>query len=58
MGAAKESAREGNAMPRIIHPLAGLLALLTITTFWLSTTISELFLSRSEEHTSELQSLV
>lgn len=32
-------------MPRIIHPLAGLLALLTIATFWLSTAISELFLS-------------
>ena len=35
----------GNAMPRIIHPLAGIIALLTIVTFWLSTAISELFLS-------------
>ena len=34
-------------MPRIIHPLAGPLALLTITTFWLSTAISELFLSEA-----------
>ena len=34
-------------MPRIIHPLAGLLALLTIATFWLSTAISELFLSEA-----------
>ena len=34
-------------MPRIIHPLAGLLALLTITTFWLSSAISELFLSQA-----------
>lgn len=30
-------------MPRIIHPLAGLIAILTIATFWLSTVISELF---------------
>lgn len=30
-------------MPRIIHPLAGLVAILTIATFWLSTAISELF---------------
>lgn len=34
-------------MPRIIHPLAGMIALLTISTFWLSTAISELFLSES-----------
>ena len=34
-------------MPRIIHPLAGVLALLMITTFWLSTAISELFLSET-----------
>lgn len=33
-------------MPRLIHPLAGVVALLTIATFWLSTVISELFLSR------------
>ena len=36
-----------NAMPRIIHPLAGMIALLTIATFWLSTAISELFLSQA-----------
>ena len=30
-------------MPRIIHPIAGLIAFLTIATFWLSTAISELF---------------
>ncbi|WP_324695165.1 FAD-dependent oxidoreductase [Novosphingobium sp. RL4] len=34
-------------MPRIIHPVAGLIALLTIATFWLSTVISELFLSEA-----------
>lgn len=28
---------------RIIHPVAGVLALLTILSFWLSTTLSELF---------------
>ncbi len=33
-------------MPRIIHPVAGLIALLMIATFWLSTLISELFLSQ------------
>lgn len=32
-------------MLRIIHPLAGLVAILTIATFWLSTAISELFAS-------------
>ena len=30
-------------MTRMIHPLAGTLALLTISTFWLSTAASELF---------------
>ncbi len=30
-------------MPKIIHPLAGAIALLTIATFWTSTLISELF---------------
>lgn len=34
-------------MPRIIHPIAGLIAILTIATFWLSTTISELFASEA-----------
>ena len=34
-------------MPRIIHPLAGLIALVTIATFWLSTAISELFASET-----------
>ncbi|MFT3688466.1 hypothetical protein [Paenirhodobacter sp.] len=32
-------------MPRIVHPIAGLIALATIATFWISTAISELFLS-------------
>jgi len=30
-------------MTKIIHPLAGTLAILTIATFWLSTALSELF---------------
>ena len=30
-------------MPKIVHPFAGLMAMLTIATFWLSTAISELF---------------
>lgn len=34
-------------MPRIIHPLAGLVAILAIATFWLSTVISELFASEA-----------
>ena len=34
-------------MPRIIHPLAGLIAILTIATFWLSTVISELFATQA-----------
>lgn len=34
-------------MPRLIHPLAGLVAILTIATFWLSTAISELFASQA-----------
>lgn len=34
-------------MPRIIHPIAGLIAILTIATFWLSTAISELFASQA-----------
>lgn len=38
---------EDNAMPRIIHPIAGLVALLTIATFWLSTAVSELFFSEA-----------
>lgn len=29
-------------MPRIIHPLAGMIAMLTIATFWLSTVVSEI----------------
>ncbi len=32
-------------MPKIIHPIAGFTATLTIVTFWLSTAISELLLS-------------
>lgn len=34
-------------MIRIIHPVAGALALLTIATFWLSTALSELIASRA-----------
>ena len=30
-------------MSKIIHPVAGAVAILTIATFWLSTTLSELF---------------
>ena len=33
-------------MLKIIHPVAGALALLTIGTFWLSTALSELFASQ------------
>lgn len=34
-------------MTRIIHPVAGALALVTIATFWLSTALSELFASQA-----------
>lgn len=34
-------------MPKIIHPIAGTIAILTIATFWISTVISELFTSES-----------
>ena len=34
-------------MIRIIHPIAGVLAIITIGTFWLSTALSELFASRA-----------
>jgi hypothetical protein len=34
-------------MTKMIHPVAGALALLTITTFWLSTTLAELFASQA-----------
>lgn len=34
-------------MTKIVHPIAGAVALLTIATFWLSTAISELFLSEA-----------
>ena len=34
-------------MLKIIHPVAGTLALLTIATFWLSTALSELFASQA-----------
>ena len=30
-------------MPKLAHPIAGAIALLTILTFWVSTTLSELF---------------
>lgn len=34
-------------MPRFIHPLAGMFALATIASFWLSTLVAELFLSEA-----------
>jgi len=34
-------------MTKIIHPLAGMLAIFTIATFWLSTALSELFASEA-----------
>lgn len=34
-------------MLKIVHPVAGVIAILTIATFWLSTAISELFLSEA-----------
>ncbi len=34
-------------MIKIIHPVAGVLALLTIATFWLSTAVAELFASHA-----------
>ena len=34
-------------MIKIIHPVAGTIAILTISTFWMSTALSELFASRS-----------
>jgi len=34
-------------MLKIVHPVAGMIATLTIATFWLSTAISELFLSEA-----------
>ena len=36
-----------NAMTKAIHPFAGAVALLTISTFWLSTAVSELLLSKA-----------
>jgi len=34
-------------MIRIIHPVAGMIALVTIATFWLSTALTELFASQA-----------
>lgn len=34
-------------MTKVIHPVAGVVALLTIATFWLSTALSELFASEA-----------
>ncbi len=34
-------------MTKIVHPLAGLLAILTIATFWLSTALAEMFASQA-----------
>src|SRR3954454_9802654 len=39
---------QGNLiMIKVIHPIAGAIALLTISTFWLSTALSELFASQA-----------
>jgi hypothetical protein len=35
------------AMTKIIHPVAGAIAILTIATFWLSTALSELFATQA-----------
>jgi len=37
-------------MNRIIHPVAGAIAILTIATFWLSTALTELFGSKEAQH--------
>lgn len=37
------AAMRGKAMTKIIHPLAGTIAILTIASFWLSTALTELF---------------
>ncbi|MCK1391055.1 hypothetical protein [Bradyrhizobium sp. 1] len=34
-------------MTKVIHPIAGVIALLTISTFWLATAFSELFASQA-----------
>ena len=34
-------------MVKVIHPVAGVIAILTITTFWLSTALAELFASHA-----------
>ena len=34
-------------MAKVIHPVAGVLAILTIATFWLSTALTELFASQA-----------
>lgn len=34
-------------LPRLIHPIAGAVAMLTIATFWLSTALSELFATQA-----------
>lgn len=41
------SDRDRNSMTKVIHPVAGAIALLTIATFWLSTALSELFASEA-----------
>jgi hypothetical protein len=37
----------GKAVTKIIHPIAGVIAILTIASFWLSTALSELFASQA-----------
>jgi hypothetical protein len=42
---AKHAGKTGEAMIKIIHPVGGAVALLTILTFWFSTALTELFAS-------------
>lgn len=43
----KVAPEERETMIKVVHPLAGALAILTIATFWLSTVLSELFASQA-----------
>jgi hypothetical protein len=38
---------DGHRLVKLVHPMAGVLALLTIAAFWLSTALSELFASEA-----------
>jgi hypothetical protein len=43
----EEIGKRGKTVTKIIHPVAGTLALLTIATFWLSTSCAEIFASQA-----------